>query len=206
MLATLLSGEKLISEFSNLGGEGQGYATKVFAGASVFSVWRVVGNAHPVSGETVLMRTQEMVNGSQIVKLQQVKPREGLETTHGFDPANFEPVAIMQQGRYGLWIAPDGSDANQPAVEGATPGVGYPVHRDDESLRRYVILRAQGEPTQIGGEPVAEVRHWLDAEGTIAPERPAPDVTSGPGANPTPRPPQQRPGDGDDDLDGFERL
>ena len=152
LMAKLISGLTVVAEFSKLTGTGQGYAGQVFAGRKPFNAWKVVSGTHPASGEPVLVRTREMFAGSQIASITQVKPLPGMETSHGYQPENFEPVREIQKGRYGMWTAPT---TNTP--EGAVPGETYPINRDESSMRRYVILKvAQGE--------TAEVRFYLDAE------------------------------------------
>jgi hypothetical protein len=150
--ATLLSGVAVVSEFENLGGSGQGYATQVFACVKPFNAWRKVGSVHPQSGETVAIRTRVMYSGAQIASIAQVKPKAGFEETHEFQPENFEPVAEMRHGRHGMYVAPSEATPN-----GAVAGAEYPVHRQDSDFRRYVILRAATATTP-------ELRHWIDAE------------------------------------------
>jgi hypothetical protein len=146
-----------------------------------------------------------MYNGMQIKSLAVVKPIAGMETSHQYDPGNFQPVSEVQDGEYGMYIAPA---ENTPT--GAVAGVEYPVHRDDASLRRYVILRVEQAPTTIGGEPTPEVRYWIDTETPTTEQAPAnPDVVGGPGAQRQPRilrPRTEGPADGDDDLSPDERL
>lgn len=152
LMATLASGVAVVAEFSRLNGSGQGYASQVFSGRKPFNAWRVVGSTHPHSGEAVLVRSREMYNGSEVVKVAQVRPLAGREETHNYDPANFEIVQEMQKGQYGMWTAPT---ENTP--EGAVAGAAYPIHREPESLRRYAILKvAQGED--------AERRFYLDGQ------------------------------------------
>jgi hypothetical protein len=183
LMATLLSGEKVVSGFDNLGGTGQGYATQVFACVKPFNAWRKVGNVHPQSGETVNIRTRVMYSGAQIASVQQVKPKAGFEDGHEYVADNFEPVAEIQHGQYGVYL---GTGQEQPTA--GVLGAEYPVHRDEASFRRFVILKV-GTPT----EP--EARFYLDAPEDVG----APVVSDEP-QRPSRRP-SRGPADADEDLD-----
>jgi hypothetical protein len=152
LMATLNDGTQVVSAFENLGGTGQGYATQVFARVKPFNAWKNVGNTHPHSGEPVKIRTRVMYSGAEIRSISQVKPIAGREESHGYEPENFEAVSEMQHGRYGMYVAPS---ENTPV--GAVAGAEYPIHREEDSFRRFVILRVATADT-------VEVRHWLDAQ------------------------------------------
>lgn len=161
LLATLTTGEKVVSEFSDLGGSGQGYSTQVFAQQKPFNAWKVVAGEHPASGEKVLVRTRVMFNGMLITSIAQVQPKEGFDTSHGYVVENFEPVTEIQHGQYGAHVF--GAE-NLPA--GAVAGVGYPIHRDPNDFRRYVVLKVEQAPETVGGEPTPEVRYTVDRDRT----------------------------------------
>lgn len=141
--AKLRDGTTVISEFSKLASV-QKYANQVFAGVKPFNAWRVVGDTHPVSGEKVLLRTREMINGKEIVSITEVQ-QDGT------------PIITTQAGARGLWKAPLGASVEVEGVQ-ASAGETYPKHRDPVSMREYVILRAAAE----GGE--SEVRYYTDGD------------------------------------------
>jgi hypothetical protein len=193
--ATLDTGEQVVSEFANLAGSGQGYATQVFAGVKPFNAWRVVSGRHPVSGEEVLVRARTMYSGRRIQTIQQVKPIAGREQNHGYAADAFEAVLEVQHGQYGMWVAPS---ENTP--EGAVAGTEYPIHRDSPDFRRYVILRVAGEPAAIGGEPVPELRHYIDTGSQVSVGASVPgfdDERAG-------EAPSSEPGDADEDYGSDE--
>lgn len=155
ILATLNDGSQVVCEFQQKQGMRR-FARNVMSGQMALPVWRVAGEQHPHSGERVLLRTREFINGSSVRSLMEVEPRDGI-ADHNYEPANFRPAESMKAlngaGRNGMWVAPTTPD---DAIEGAVPGVQYPVHRDTDS-RRYVILRvAEGE--------APERRHYLDRD------------------------------------------
>ena len=163
--ATLVSGAVVIAAFEKLGGTGQGYSTQVFAGRKPFNGWRVVGDTHPVSGEPVVLRTRTMYAGHQIASITAVKPKDGRENDHGYESGNFEPVAEIQSTEHGMYTAPT---ANTP--EGAVAGVDYPVHRDPNDLRRYVILRAAndiGPETRFYVDAASAAPDWSDDDDVV---------------------------------------
>jgi len=179
--ATTLSGLVVIAAFSKLGGSGERYVGQVFAGARPFNAWKVVGQAHPVSGEAVLLRTRVMLSGRTLSTIEAVKPIAGREETHGYDPTNFEPRVEIQGGRYGLWTVPA-----VETPEGLVAGTQFPINRAPDTLERYVLLRVAEN-----GQP--EKRYVLDAGrttsyGTIDEMTRQPVPAAGPG-------------DGDDDVD-----
>lgn len=119
-----------VSEFKKLRRLGK-YASDIFAGRKAFNVWRTTATVHP-SGETVLFRTRTLIPASQITALAEVEPL-ATRAEGSLDAAHFQPAARMQRGQFGTWLAPDG-------VAGATPGERYPIHREPDTLRRYVNL------------------------------------------------------------------
>lgn len=150
LMATLTNGETVISEFSKLSNV-QRYIAQVFAGTKPFNVWIPVGTEHPQSGEPCLVRRREMISGSMIARVQEVEP---VGEDHGHDPANFNPITLPQSGEYGSWTCPD----NEDTPEGAVAGARYPVHRDPNTLRRFVFIRFDAE------NPENTRRHWLDPQ------------------------------------------
>lgn len=156
--ATLDDGSTVMAEFNALANVDK-YATQVFMNTKPFNVWTVVSHVHPHSGEAVLMRTREMINGKRIVRIVEVD-------------ADGQPVVSVQRGAGGLWMAP--TDGSGPAD--AVPGAKYPVHRDAATVRRYVILRAGAG----NGGSNGEVRHWLDTAETTRAE-PIPGMGPGDG-------------------------
>lgn len=189
--ATLVGNQgEVVAEFADLGGTGQGYAGQVFARAKPFNAWRVISGTHPASGEATLVRTRQMYNGNAILSIAQVQPKAGFETSHEYLPANFEPVLEIQHGKYGAWVAPT---ENTPP--GAVAGMSYPIHRDPNDFRRYVVLRVEQAPAQIGGEPTPEMRFNVDAstarsDGTFGGDDHAQEAAVG-----------HEPADADEDLD-----
>lgn len=159
--ATLADGGKVVSEFSKLG-RVERYVNQVFTGAKPFNAWKVVGTEHPHSGERVLIRTRAMLNGTNIVSIEEVEVKPEIGDNHQYLPENFLPKASLQKGQYGFWTAPeDGS------VENAVAGAQYPVRKDEATLRRYVILRV-GDPSADPSEVASqEIRHFLDAERAV---------------------------------------
>lgn len=153
ILVKLTDGSSVVGEFQQRQAMRR-FAANVMSGQKAFPVWRTVSNAHPHSGEPVLMRTREFVNGNLILSMVEVEPVSvGTDGEVNMDPQNFQPVAAIQRkGSLGSWVAPA-----EATPEGAVAGASYPVHRDDSDARRYVILLA-------GNEDREEVRHYLDAE------------------------------------------
>lgn len=150
--ATLMDGEAVIVEFDKLKGIRQ-LSADVMGGRKAFPIWRKVSERHPVSNEPVLVRTRTFLRGDQIKEMQVVKPREGFDDTHNLQPEHFEAEVHMKSGRDGLWKAPSG----EGAVVGAQAGTDYPIHRDEATHRRYVILAWDENEAE-------QVRHFLDAE------------------------------------------
>jgi hypothetical protein len=183
LLATLIDGGQVVAEFSKLEGSGEGYVSNVFAGRKTFNAWKVVGDTHPHSGEKVLLRQRVMLNGRVIERVIPVQPKAGFEERHEYEPGNFEPVIEVQNGAGGKYVAP-----LTGTPEGAVAGATYPVHREEGSLEKYVILKV-ASPTETN--PLeGEVRFWVDrnrvtTNGALLPED-VPLVEAGPG-------------DGDDD-------
>lgn len=169
LMATLVDGTKVVGQFEQLGGSGQGYAEQVMRGVKAFNAWRVVGTNHPASGEPCLLRIREMIAGSRIQSIQQVHPTV---SNHNYAWTNFQPVVELQKGQYGNWTAP-----SVGAPEGVVAGMDYPVHRDPADGRRYVIVKVAGEPETVGGEPVPEQRYYVDAT-TLAPVVDRDDATA----------------------------
>lgn len=171
---TLDDGRQYVGEFSKLGNV-QRYATQVMAGVKPFNVWQVVARVHPASGEPCLMRTRVMLSGRRVQSVEMVQPvaEAPAGTT---DPLDFEPVVEVQHGEYGLWTAPTEGEL----VEGAEPGMKYPVHVEPTDLQRYVVLRAADDAQAVG-----ERRYYLQRDTTT---------------DATPLLPAARPGDGDEDV------
>jgi hypothetical protein len=157
--ATLVDGTIVISEFSKLEGSGQRYAGQVMAGQKPFNAWKIVGHQHPVSGEPALLRTRVMLSGAKIAQIEAVTPTT---EQHNFDPVNFEPVVEVQGGRYGTYTV-----KGDEGIEGVPTGTKFPIHRDDRTLVRYVILKvAQGTEGTEGFEP--EKRFLLDSRRVVS--------------------------------------
>jgi hypothetical protein len=148
--ATLRDGTRVVSEFTKPQNIAR-YAAQCFAGMRPFNAWQTTGNRHPYSGEEVLVRQWRLINGREVMTIEQVQPRPGFETSHDMQPENFEPVPHVQQGPQGGWTAPA---ENTP--EGAVVGARYPVHVTEGDLRTYVILRAADAQGQ------GEIRHYVD--------------------------------------------
>lgn len=143
------AGIQYVSEFHKLGFP-EKYFQKVLRAGKIFNVWNVVSETHPQSGEAVLIRRRIMLNPTRIVSVEEVEPdvRTGPDD---YNPSHFKAKALIEKGAFGLWTAPTEEGA---LVVDALPGAKYPIRRDNDSLRRYVVLRA--------GEGEDEVRHWLD--------------------------------------------
>lgn len=152
--AQLADGTRVIGEFRRLAKVGR-YVAAVMGGYRPFEVWQVVGETHPASGEKCLVRTRQSISGRSITSIREVKPRADLDGPHNSVPTNFEPVARVQRGPFGLFTVTEGL-----GVEGAQVGVEYPVHRDPTSLRKFIIVRAQDEAAGT-----TELRYYIDGRG-----------------------------------------
>lgn len=162
--ATLFDGSKVVSEMGKLRGI-RIYGAQVFAQAKAFNAWTIVSEAHPVTGERVLMRRLRAINGRAIKEMEMVQPKAGFEVSHLLDPENFEPTPVMQEGRFGLWLCPD----DDTAPEGAVRGMTYPIHVDSESLGRFVYLSINPEIRYDIPVPVPGVNPGEEGQGRNAP-------------------------------------
>jgi len=119
--AITTDGSEYVSEFTKLTNLRR-YAADVMAGRKAFTAWEIVGTEHPVTGEQVLMRNRIFVNGAQIQAILQID-KDGLV------------VAIPQSdGGLGMHTVKESDGFGDTPV-----GTVVPVHRDSESLRRYVV-------------------------------------------------------------------
>lgn len=151
--ATLTDGAEVISEFSKLGKVGR-YIAQVFARVKGFNSWQVVATTHPGNGEPCLQRTRVLLNGAFILHIAEVVPTPD-RPDGSMDPIHFTAKVEFAKGTYGLWIAP--SDGTIPDV---TAGLGYPIKRDEQTMRRYVTTNA-GVPHFV--DPVAPpAEAWAD--------------------------------------------
>jgi hypothetical protein len=159
--ATLQDGRAVIGEFAKLA-KVQRYVIQVLSGQRPFNVWHETGSVNPVNGEAVRVRTREMVFGNFIRSIEEVDPAPGYETTHQYEPSRFLPHAEVEHGEFGVFIAP-----RENCPEGLVPGGTYTVHRDPQTLRKYVIAQVFSERALPGGEVAQdpERRHYLDPEG-----------------------------------------
>lgn len=139
LMATLTDGRKVVSEFSKLG-KIAAYVAQTFARMRPFNAWKVESTEHPVSGERVLFRSRELISGEYIVSITEVEPAEGHEEDHDYNAAFFKPVARMQKGEKGIWVAPEND-----TPEGAVALTEYPLHYDAANWQSYVILKAASE-------------------------------------------------------------
>lgn len=172
--ATLADGSQVVSEFSKLG-HPQRYASQVFGRQKPFNAWRIKGDTHPHNGERILLRERVMVNGDHIRQIEEVEPTV---EDHGLDPANFQPVTVMQKGPRGLFTVPDPAPQDDLVV-----GAKYPVHRDVNNFRDYVLVRA-AQPAEDGeGEGEPEVRYYIDGRGENAPVNAPYSESTGPGSD-----------------------
>ncbi len=153
VLITLKDGTKFVSEFTKLRGIGT-YAAQVMTGKKALNRWHVISHEHPVSGERVLVREREMINGVEVRAMQEVmpKPDANERDVAALKPNAFIAKPSIEKGPHGLHLF-DPTDETRP--EGVSTTLPYPIHRDPESLRKYVILDARGE---------TPVRHYLDPE------------------------------------------
>jgi hypothetical protein len=154
-MITLHSGDKFVSEFHKLRGLGR-YSADVFGGRKSFNVWKVLSRTHPASGETCLVRQRLNVGGKDILFMQQVEPNPTFAPDQHatMDPMYFQPVPIVEKGPHGLHIFADTDDL----PDGARPGIGYPIHREPETLRQYVWL-----------DVAASRKHYLEDEISAVP-------------------------------------
>jgi hypothetical protein len=151
---TLNDGRSYVSEFSKLG-RVQRYVTQVMAGQKPFNVWSIVGRTHPVSGEPFLTRSRLMLNGSDILAVEQVE-RKASADPDSMNPLDFRPVVQHEKMRGGLYKTPsEGIVHDDYTLPGDTE---FPIHRDDATLRRFVYA--------VYSE-TAPVRHWLDPEAPV---------------------------------------
>lgn len=123
--ATLLDGTTVTGEFSRLANMGR-YVSQVFSGQKPFNAWRTVSDVLP-SGEKAATRSRVMLAGSQIASIREVD-------------AVGQTVTEIARGPRGRWTAPAG-------IDGVTEGTVFPKHRDNSTLRDYVILAAAAEGT-----------------------------------------------------------
>lgn len=140
-----------VSEYRKLGNI-EKYLKRVFYENKPLNVWHVISEVHPDSGEAVLYRRRLVLNGKNIVAVEEVVPTES-RRGNDYSPNLFQPKPVIEKGQYGTWTAPTTEGA---LVVDARPGATYPIHRDPESVRRYVVLKA--------GEGEDEIRHYLDPE------------------------------------------
>lgn len=151
--AVLVTGQVVIAAFQKLSGTGQNYVSQVFSGRKPLNVWTKVSTVHPKSGEAVLFRTREMIGAAAIRSISAVKPKAGFEAedVHQFDPTNFEAVVEMQAGENGTYTVPA-----EQTPEGLTAGDQYPIHREPNDLRRYIV-------TKVAAGDVPEQRYFIDS-------------------------------------------
>lgn len=156
-LISLKSGERLISQFTKLRGLGS-YASKVMSGQKALNVWTIISTTHPASGERCLVRTRRQISGSDVVEMQEVTPRASAtpQAVARLEPEAFEPALQIEKGPHGLHTFAAGEDL----PVGAQAGIPYPLHRDPQTLHKYVVLRA------ANGD-VTEQRHEF-VEGAMA--------------------------------------
>lgn len=147
--ATLKDGTQVVSRFRKLTKLGR-YAAAVLSGQKAFNVWAVAGDTHPKSGEATQMRSRELLSGTQILKLEQVRANED---------GNYEPVAYCGRGSRGYHTF-----RGENIPEGAAKGVRYPKHRDPSTMRDYVIL-AVGAPAEGVNAAAPDVTYFLDGQG-----------------------------------------
>lgn len=157
--ALLKDGTQVVSEFSKLG-RVERYVVAVFLGHKPFNAWKVQGHAHPVSGEQVLLRQRLMLNGKNIISIEQVESMVG--DAHGYNPDNFREVTVMQKGKNGLYKVPETG-----GPEGVPVGTEFPIHRDEHSLRRYVILRKGNPAAEAGTVESVDQLFFLDPESQV---------------------------------------
>jgi hypothetical protein len=142
-----------VSQFTKLRGIGT-YAGNVMTGRKALNLWRVLSNEHPVSGERTLVRQRKMINGSEVAAMEEVTPlpHASPESVASLLPEAFEPKPHIEKGPHGLYQF-EATDETRP--EGVSTTLPYPIHRDPDSLRRYVVLDARTDPPR---------RHYLDSE------------------------------------------
>jgi hypothetical protein len=131
----MADGTTQISEFQN-----RQNLKILLARRAVLPVWKVESNVHPVTGEAVPMRSRTLVRADQVKSVCEV------------DDAG-APIVQPPRGLYGRIEIP----ANH--ASGLPEGTLVTVHRDDVTLRRFIITQAATE----GGEPT---KFWLDADHT----------------------------------------
>lgn len=162
VMAILSSGRKVVSEFTKVENLRK-YAAEVFKGTRPFNVWHKNGTDHP-SGEEILQRSRELINGDKIESIQEVT-RVGGEAGD-YAPEHFAPVFNIKRGPAGIWTCP--TDPAQ-VPEGAVPGVKYPVKISALSGRRYVTIQ-KGVEGETDAESVPEKRFFTDGRGREAAE------------------------------------
>jgi hypothetical protein len=162
--AQLKDGTQVVSEFSKLA-RVQRYIVSVFTGTKPFNAWKVTGEAHPVSGEEVRYRERRMYNGDAILFVEQVEPTT---EDHGYDPSNFQPVATMQKGGRGTYTVPEG-DLRPEELSEVESGTQFPLHRDANSFRDYIILQAADPEADEADEAGSERRFYTDGRGENPP-------------------------------------
>lgn len=173
--ARLTSGQVVVSQYEKLENV-EKYVNQVFLGQKPFNVWLPTGDRHPQSGEKVSFRKRKMYPGRVIDEIEEVQPVAGRETTHNFEPSNFEAVITMGRGARGIFTVPSetergpglyGAEGNLLYTEqmrslGLQPGTRYPVHRDQGTFRDYIVVRA-------GENGAEDLRYYLDGHGAPQP-------------------------------------
>jgi len=124
---TMKDGSTVISEFQN-----RQNLKVLLARRNVLPVWKVESNVHPVTSEAVPMRSRTLVRGDEVRSLCEVD-------------ANGAPVVQPPRGLYGRIEI----DANH--ASGLPEGTVVTVHRDDVTLRRYIVTGP-------------DAKFWLDAD------------------------------------------
>jgi hypothetical protein len=134
LTAVLDTGETVTAEFNKLD-KIQRYIAQVLSGEKPFNVFAVQSQTLP-SGEPLASRTRRSINGKHIVSLTQTN-------------SGGTPIAEMPRGSRGRWTVPTNSQ-----IEGLVPGTVYPKHREQRSLRDYVIV-------QYGNATTGQKRYYI---------------------------------------------
>jgi hypothetical protein len=169
VLVKLEDGSTVVAPYQRLRGIGR-YSAQVMSGAKPLNLWTVRGEAHPVTGERILMRSRRTVSGKTVREMQVVTPKADADAAQidALAPDAFEPAVEPQSIGFGLYTV----DRTKTLEDGIVlpAGTVLPIHRDTGLGERYVVACAgTGEANE------GEVRWYY--------ERRTEDV---------------RPGDGDD--------
>ena len=183
--ATMIDGEQFVGEFRRLA-RAKRFIETVLSGHRPFPLWQVVSETHPHSGEPSVVRRVEYLNPTRIVSIVEVERED--TNSFGYDLSLFQPVVTEAMGGRGaVWRSPDELTPEQAEAGVVAGGIAYPVHREEATLRRYIIAAYNAEAPQESSQ------FWLDAPAPVQ----VPETEGEDDGDVDP------PADEEDDDDGF---